>query len=108
MMKDPRVAQIAAREERIGIAREIVGAKAWPFRATLLDKSSSSNWLVAWHQDTALSLRERQELPRWGKTMVRCGCCAHQSGVLIDEEVLRLAEKISGVECLVAQGGSLS
>ena len=29
----------------------------------------------------------------------------HQSGVLTDEEVLRLAEKISGVECLVAQGG---
>jgi hypothetical protein len=27
-----------------------------------------------------------------------------QGGVLTDEEVLRLAEKISGVECLVAQG----
>jgi hypothetical protein len=47
------------------IAREIVGAKAWPFRATLFNKSPSSNWLVAWHQDTALPLRERRELPRW-------------------------------------------
>jgi hypothetical protein len=66
MMKDPPVAQIAAREEMIGIAREIVGAKAWPFRPTLFDKSPSSNWLVAWHQDTALPLRERRELPRRG------------------------------------------
>jgi ectoine hydroxylase-related dioxygenase (phytanoyl-CoA dioxygenase family) len=139
MMKDPRVAQIAAREEMIGIAREIVGAKAWPFRATLFDKSPSSNWLVAWHQDTALPLRERRELPRWGPWSVKEGMNyahaprealervvalrlhlddsnenngplrvlpgTHQGGVLTDEEVLHLAEKISGVECLVAQGG---
>jgi hypothetical protein len=66
LMKDPWVAQIAAREEMIGIAREIVRSKAWPFRARLFDKSPSSNWLVAWHQDTALPLRERRERPGWG------------------------------------------
>ena len=58
-MRDRWVAQIAARDEMIGIAREILGAEAWPFRATLFDKSPSSNWLVAWYQDTALPLRER-------------------------------------------------
>ena len=73
MMKDPRVAQIAAREEMIGIAREIVGAQAWPFLATLFNKSPSSNWLLAWHQDTALPLRERRELPRWGPWSVKEG-----------------------------------
>ena len=54
LMKDPWVAQLAAREEIIGIAREIVGSKAWPFGATLFDKSPSSNWLVAWHQDSSV------------------------------------------------------
>jgi ectoine hydroxylase-related dioxygenase (phytanoyl-CoA dioxygenase family) len=73
LMKDPLVAQIAAREEMIGIAREIVGAKAWPFRATLFDKSPSSNWLVAWHQDTALPLRERREQPGWGPWSIKEG-----------------------------------
>ena len=57
LMKDPWVAQIAASEEMIGIAREIVGSKAWPFRATLFDKSPSSNWLVAWHQVSGESNR---------------------------------------------------
>jgi hypothetical protein len=139
LMKDPLVAKIAAREEMMGIAREIVGAKAWPFRATLFGKSRSSNWLVVWHQDTALPLRERREQPGWGPWSIKEGehyahaprealeqvvalrlhlddsnetngplrvlPGTHQSGVLTDEEVLRLAEKISGVECLVAQGG---
>ena len=66
LMKDLWVAQLAAREAMIGIAREIVGSKAWPFRATLFDKSPSSNWLVAWHQDRALPWRERREQPGWG------------------------------------------
>ena len=39
---------------------------ALPFRATPFDKSPKSNWLVVWHQDTALPLRERLEVPGWG------------------------------------------
>jgi hypothetical protein len=35
LMRDRWAAQIAARDEMIGIAREIPGAEAWPFRATL-------------------------------------------------------------------------
>ena len=35
-------------------------------RATLFDKSPDSNWLVVWHQDTALPLVERKDLPGWG------------------------------------------
>jgi ectoine hydroxylase-related dioxygenase (phytanoyl-CoA dioxygenase family) len=73
MMRDRWVAQVAARDEMIGIAREISGAEAWPFRATLFDKSSSSNWLVAWHQDTALPLRARQEQPGWGPWSLKEG-----------------------------------
>jgi len=139
LMKDPWVAQLAAREEMIGIAREIVGSKAWPFRATLFDKSPSSNWLVAWHQDRALPLRERREQPGWGPWSVKEAVNyahaprealervvalrlhlddsnenngplrvlpgTHRGGVLTDDEVHRLAEGITAVECLAAQGG---
>ena len=39
--------------------------------------------------------------------MVRCACCPERTGagVLTDDEVHRLAEGISAVECLAAQGG---
>jgi len=48
------------------IVRAVLGPTAIPFRATLFDKSPSSNWLVARHQDTALPLREKVETPGWG------------------------------------------
>jgi ectoine hydroxylase-related dioxygenase (phytanoyl-CoA dioxygenase family) len=48
------------------LARSVLGPEAFPFRATLFDKSPESNWLVVWHQDTALPLRERREVGGWG------------------------------------------
>lgn len=41
--------------------REHLGVAAVPFRATLFDKSGASNWLIAWHQDTALPLQREVE-----------------------------------------------
>lgn len=64
----------AARDRRLqAIAQQILGSNAFPFRATLFDKSAVSNWLVVWHQDTALPLRERRELPEWGPWSVKDG-----------------------------------
>jgi ectoine hydroxylase-related dioxygenase (phytanoyl-CoA dioxygenase family) len=55
------------------IARKTLGANAFPFRATLFDKSPTANWLVVWHQDTALPLRQRLEAPGWGPWSVKDG-----------------------------------
>ena len=38
-----------------------------PFRATLFDKSPQANWLVVWHQDTALPLRRRLDISGWDR-----------------------------------------
>jgi len=62
----------------LNFARTALGSKALPFRATLFDKSSDSNWLVVWHQDTALPLRERRDATGWGPWSVKEGViCAH-------------------------------
>jgi hypothetical protein len=42
-------------------------------RATLFDKSPTANWLVVWHQDTALPVQERREAPGWGPWSVKDG-----------------------------------
>ena len=44
-----------------------------PFRATLFDKSPVSNWLVVWHQDTALPFCERRDKSGWGPWSVKDG-----------------------------------
>jgi ectoine hydroxylase-related dioxygenase (phytanoyl-CoA dioxygenase family) len=55
------------------LARAVLGPDAFPFRATFFDKSPQSNWLVVWHQDTALPLRERLDVPGWGPWSLKDG-----------------------------------
>jgi ectoine hydroxylase-related dioxygenase (phytanoyl-CoA dioxygenase family) len=65
------VAELAQQPNVIELVRDVLGPAAFPFRATLFDKSSKSNWLVVWHQDTALPLREKSEVPGWGPWSVK-------------------------------------
>jgi hypothetical protein len=67
----PVVRKIAEDSRLMGIARDLLGPTTTPFRATLFDKSPSSNWLVAWHQDTALPLMEKIEEPGWGPWSIK-------------------------------------
>jgi ectoine hydroxylase-related dioxygenase (phytanoyl-CoA dioxygenase family) len=69
----PAVSKVAEDLRLLSIAREVLGQAAIPFRATLFDKSPSSNWLVAWHQDTALPLVKRIEEPGWGPWSIKEG-----------------------------------
>lgn len=55
------------------LARDVLGTGVVPFRATLFDKSRAANWLVVWHQDTALPLERRHELPGWGPWSSKAG-----------------------------------
>jgi ectoine hydroxylase-related dioxygenase (phytanoyl-CoA dioxygenase family) len=67
------VRKIADDPRLLEIARGALGATAIPFRAPLFDKSPASNWLVAWHQDTALPLKEKIETPGWGPWSIKEG-----------------------------------
>lgn len=67
------VAKIARCPQLTSLAADVLGPAAFPYRATLFEKTSSANWLVVWHQDTALPLRERQEIPGWGPWSIKEG-----------------------------------
>jgi hypothetical protein len=72
-LRHPSVAALGREPRLLKIAQEVLGAGARPFRATLFDKSPQANWLVVWHQDTALPLRERPDTPSWGPWSVKDG-----------------------------------
>lgn len=72
-MQVPAVDRMARDERLLRIVRDVLGPTATPFSATLFDKSPTSNWLVTWHQDTALPLCEKRELPSWGPWSVKAG-----------------------------------
>jgi ectoine hydroxylase-related dioxygenase (phytanoyl-CoA dioxygenase family) len=72
-LKHPAVLAVARDPRLLAIAQEVFGRSPFPFRATVFDKSPVSNWLVVWHQDTALPLRERREVQEWGPWSVKDG-----------------------------------
>jgi len=69
----PEVLALASDPRVLDIARHAIGSSAMPYRATLFDKSLSANWLVTWHQDTALPLKARSEHPDWGPWSMKGG-----------------------------------
>jgi ectoine hydroxylase-related dioxygenase (phytanoyl-CoA dioxygenase family) len=44
-----------------------------PFKATLFEKTGKSNWLVAWHQDIALPVKEVPASADWGAPSIKSG-----------------------------------
>jgi len=69
----PAVRSLADDPRLTAIAAQFVGTAAVAFRATLFDKSPEANWLVAWHQDTALPLKQRVDHPDFGPWSIKAG-----------------------------------
>ena len=69
----PIVRMLANDHRLLEIAVSFLGPAVVPFRATLFDKSSSSNWLVTWHQDPALPMRHRIDDGEWGPWSEKAG-----------------------------------
>jgi ectoine hydroxylase-related dioxygenase (phytanoyl-CoA dioxygenase family) len=73
LMASPVVHGLAHDPRLRSLAEQVLGGDAIPFRATLFDKSAASNWLVVWHQDTALPLQARVDRPGWGPWSNKAG-----------------------------------
>jgi len=73
LMSQPDVCRIASDSRMIQLACNALGSDAVPYRATLFEKSGAANWLVVWHQDTALPLQSRFDLAGWGPWSTKAG-----------------------------------
>jgi ectoine hydroxylase-related dioxygenase (phytanoyl-CoA dioxygenase family) len=92
LMAHPAVTALAGDSRLVALAQSVLGASAQPYRATLFEKSGKSNWLVVWHQDTALPLRSRTDRPGWGPWSRKAGVLyAHAPAAALERVVaLRL------------------
>ncbi|MGE5833686.1 MAG: phytanoyl-CoA dioxygenase family protein [Acidobacteriota bacterium] len=90
LMRHSIVSRVAHDPRLLSIARRFVDAEPIPFRATLFDKSPANNWLVVWHQDTALPLRDRCDVPGWGPWSVKGGIAYAHAPASALERVIAL------------------
>jgi ectoine hydroxylase-related dioxygenase (phytanoyl-CoA dioxygenase family) len=89
-MRNESVAAVARDPRLLSMAQEVLGSAAIPFRATLFDKSPTSNWLVVWHQDTALPLQARHDVSGWGPWSIKDGVNYAHAPASALEQVLAL------------------
>jgi len=74
------------------VATALIGPAARPVRAVLFDKTPAANWIVAWHQDRTICVRERIETDGFGPWSTKDGLLhvAPPIGVLQGMATLRL------------------
>ena len=65
----PEVAQVAMDERVLALT----GEATLPVRAIFFDKVPGANWHVGWHQDRAIALEARKDVPGWGPWSVKAG-----------------------------------
>ena len=67
------VAHLAAAAPLKSIADEALGGEAFAVRALLFNKVNGANWGVPWHQDLAIAVEEKVEMPGFGGWSMKDG-----------------------------------
>lgn len=73
LMACSEIAELAADGRLIKIAENVSGRTMVPFKGTLFEKTGKANWLVSYHQDTALPLESKTQERGWGPYSVKDG-----------------------------------
>jgi ectoine hydroxylase-related dioxygenase (phytanoyl-CoA dioxygenase family) len=73
LIDHPAVIKLLANSALINLIHAAMGVKAFAYKATLFDKSTDANWLVAWHQDISIPVARRYEVPTWNGWSVKDG-----------------------------------
>jgi ectoine hydroxylase-related dioxygenase (phytanoyl-CoA dioxygenase family) len=69
----PQVEHIVKQLPIAELATEIIGAGAKIVRSILFDKTPETNWLVPWHQDATIAVREKREVEGFGPWSLKDG-----------------------------------
>lgn len=68
----------------------VLGPDAIPVRGIFFDKTPGANWKVPWHQDLAIAVRERREVPGFTGWSVKEGVPHVQPPAAVLERMLTL------------------
>jgi ectoine hydroxylase-related dioxygenase (phytanoyl-CoA dioxygenase family) len=102
LMRNAAVCALALDERLLMIVRSALGESAVPYWATLFAKTGRANWLVVWHQDTALPLTERFEADGWGPWSLKEGIHYAHAPTWVLQRIVAL--RIHLDDCTTANG----
>jgi ectoine hydroxylase-related dioxygenase (phytanoyl-CoA dioxygenase family) len=73
LLLHPTVARLLRHERLGGYLWSVVGRDLVAVKATLFDKTHEANWRVQWHQDRAIAVKERLDVPGYGPWTTKAG-----------------------------------
>ena len=86
----PPLRDIVDKPPFIDLARSVIGASARAVKGIYFDKTPSANWLVPWHQDVTITVRERREVAGFEPRPVQDGVVHVLPPVTVTEQLLTL------------------
>jgi len=87
MLRNQKVAELAE-SSLAELTRQHLPLSPIPVRGIYFDKRPETNWLVAWHQDLTLALKEQAEVPGFGPWSVKEGVPHVQPPMKLLEQML--------------------
>jgi Phytanoyl-CoA dioxygenase (PhyH) len=85
-----KIAQLSCSGRLLSLLQPHLPAKPQPVRGIYFDKSPEKNWMVAWHQDLTLAVRNQIDLPGFGPWSVKEGVPHVQAPVHLLEQMLTI------------------
>lgn len=73
LITHPTVVRLLVHEALGRYLWSVIGRELVAVKATLFDKTAESNWRGQWHQDRAIAVRERMNIPGYGPWSMRSG-----------------------------------
>ena len=90
LLEDSQVWDLACSPALTDLVQPHLPQRARPVRAIYFDKSPDANWLVPWHQDLTLAVRQRKDVPGFGPWSVKEGVVHVQPPIPLLEEMLTI------------------
>jgi ectoine hydroxylase-related dioxygenase (phytanoyl-CoA dioxygenase family) len=104
MLAIAAVAEFADSRRLLELVRSHTGGEPRAVRAIWFNKSPEANWLVAWHQDLAIAVRERVEAPGFSGWSVKEGVPHVQPPAEVLERMLTVRVHLDDAD---AENGAL-
>ncbi len=90
LLSIPAIAQLANSARLLDVVAPYLPGKPQLVRAIYFDKSPEVNWLVPWHQDLTIAVREKLDVPGYGPWSIKDGILHVQPPVEVLESMITL------------------
>jgi ectoine hydroxylase-related dioxygenase (phytanoyl-CoA dioxygenase family) len=102
LQRVPQVRLLAESSALRALVEPVLGPGAFAVRGLLFDKNPGANWVVPWHQDLTIAVRQRRDVPGFGPWTMKAGIQHVRPPVAVLERMLALRVHLD--DCTATDG----